>query len=402
MALPTNNSRPAIPYVPTQILPNYNRYESLGNFPPTAQQFDGDLNAIMDFINTLADAINNTAAGIFPGADDPLNASKLPTTDGAGNVSWTLINALNLDVNAVQTQHIQNSAVTSDKIQPQAIGTNQLADGGVTTPKIADGAVTPPKIPANSLSLSKWVKPQTASVIGGTTTNGGSWYELTIGNYQIASKRSDNNGVTAMTLDVIWSNTAATFDGGKLTNNSVDINKLISPQYSGVIASTTTQNTFFVLPLTAWQLACRTNTSGGPTAQTLDVIWSNTAATFDGAKITPASLTGTQMQDNSVPLSKIQSPGPLAPFALASVNSDCSLNKSFNIAAVTPNGTGLYRVAFANPASSANAVVIAVTSDGRGVNTVVSDQSTQAVVIRLMNLQGQNVNGGFDLVVYDW
>lgn len=166
MALPTNNSRPAIPYVPTQVLPNYDRYESLGQFPPTAQQLDGDLNKMIDLINTLSDEINNVVVGALPGADDPLNANSLMTTDGAGNISWVKASSANLDDGAVTTVKIQNAAITPEKIQPQAIDTDQLAtnavrtikildenvttgklaNSSVTTPKIDDGAVTTPKI----------------------------------------------------------------------------------------------------------------------------------------------------------------------------------------------------------------------------------------------------------------
>ena len=166
MALPTNNSRPAIPYVPTQVLPNYDRYESLGQFPPTAQQLDGDLNKMIDLINTLSDEINHVVVGALPGADDPLNANSLMTTDGAGNISWVKAASANLDDGAVTTVKIQNAAITPEKIQPQAIDTDQLAtnavrtikildenvttgklaNSSVTTPKIDDGAVTTPKI----------------------------------------------------------------------------------------------------------------------------------------------------------------------------------------------------------------------------------------------------------------
>lgn len=175
MALPTNNSRPAIPYVPTQVLPNYDRYESLGQFPPTAQQLDGDLNKMIDLINTLSDEINHVVVGALPGADDPLNANKLMTTDGAGNISWVKAASANLDDGAVTTVKIHNSAITPEKIQPQAIDTDQLAtnavrtikildenittgklaNSSVTTPKINDGAVTNPKISDGAVTTHK-------------------------------------------------------------------------------------------------------------------------------------------------------------------------------------------------------------------------------------------------------
>jgi microcystin-dependent protein len=130
-----------IPYTPTQILPNNDRYGSLGQFPPTAAQLDGDLNALVDFINTLADAVNNVAAGILPGADDPLNENKIPVTDGDNNISWTLIQAIHVAANAIQTNHIQNAAITPDKIQPQAVTESKLAPNAVTSSKIDEEAI---------------------------------------------------------------------------------------------------------------------------------------------------------------------------------------------------------------------------------------------------------------------
>ena len=155
MALPTNNSRPAIPYVPQQVLPNYDRYESLGQFPPTAQQLDGDLNKMIDLINTLSDEINNVVVGALPGADDPLNANSLMTTDGEGNISWVKAASANLDDGAVTTVKIANAAITSEKIQPQAVDTTKLANDAVTTPKIADNAVTTAKISLGAIITEK-------------------------------------------------------------------------------------------------------------------------------------------------------------------------------------------------------------------------------------------------------
>ena len=155
MPLPTNNSRPAIPYQPEQILPNYNRYENLGQFPPTAQQLDGDMNRIIDLLNTQSAEINGIVVGALPGANDPLNANFLLTTDGNGNISWTPINQVNLGVASVGTNNIIDAAVTSAKIQPQAIQTNQLANNAVTSGKIAPKAVTNAEIGDKAVSTNK-------------------------------------------------------------------------------------------------------------------------------------------------------------------------------------------------------------------------------------------------------
>ncbi len=236
MPLPINNSRPAIPYNPIQILPNYDRYSSLGQFPPTPQQLDGDFNRVIDLVNTLADAINNTAAGIFPGADDPLNANKLPTNDGAGNVSWTLINPLNLDVNAVQTPHVQDGAITAPKIQVGAVGTNQLDDGAVTTPKLGDLSVSNAKL--QPVPLSKTRSSGTPCIVVGQT--GGSHYgeqTLNLNPFGIVTMGTDGK-MNVYNLASVWYYSNVTYDGSKLTNQSVTLGKItVGVNNAGVVGS---------------------------------------------------------------------------------------------------------------------------------------------------------------------
>ena len=161
MPLPTNFKRPSIPYVPAQVLANYNRYASLNDRPPTPAQLDGDCNAVVDYINQLAVAINGIAAGILPGADDPRNANKLPTTDGMGHISWTQVTALNIVNQSVQTRHLADSAVTNEKIQVNAVTGQKIASESienrhlqayaVNTDELADLAVTSEKLALESV-----------------------------------------------------------------------------------------------------------------------------------------------------------------------------------------------------------------------------------------------------------
>lgn len=189
MALPTNNSRPAIPYVPKQVLPNTNRYESLGQFPPTAQQLDGDLNKMIDLINTLSDEINNVVVGALPGADDPLNANRLMTTDGAGNISWVKAASANLDDGAVTTSKIADAAITPVKIQPQAISTEKLENEAVTTPKINPGAITTGTISDGAVTTAKIANNAvTSNKIPNTSIAGAQLQNQTITNAQIANQ----------------------------------------------------------------------------------------------------------------------------------------------------------------------------------------------------------------------
>ena len=214
MPLPTNNSRPAIPYNPEQVLPNHNRYQALGKFPPTAQQLDGDFNRMTDLLNALAGAINHTAAGIFPGAHDPLNANKLPTTDGHGHVSWTPVTPLNMADNAVQTRHILDAAITPAKIQARAVGVNQMADGAVTTPKVLDNAVTTGKIMDNAVV--------TAKIMDNAVTT------LKISDAAVTTAKMADNAVT--TAKVI--NNAIT--ALKIADNAVTTSKIVDKAITAI------------------------------------------------------------------------------------------------------------------------------------------------------------------------
>ena len=128
MPVPINNSRPSLPYAPTQSLPNNTRFGILTTTqrPPTAEMLDAEFNALTDDVNMLAAAINDVQAGSIPGANNPLNANKVLKTDGANHLSWTL--------------------VTNAEIAPGAVVEQGLGLQSVTTPKIGDGAVTAPKI----------------------------------------------------------------------------------------------------------------------------------------------------------------------------------------------------------------------------------------------------------------
>jgi hypothetical protein len=241
-------SRPALPYTPAK-LPFYDRYSALGARPPTADQFDSDFNALVDTMNRIIEALNQTIAGMFPGSADLVNANKLIMTDGTGSVFWTFIHSKNLSENIIQSIHLQKEAVTSLKIAPQAVGTLQIEDGSVTDAKIALNSLYGSKIVKGSLPIIKLATPLSSSVIASTTDNLGSWYELALENYQIASKKKDSNAITALSLDVIWNNTAGSnFEGGKIkpasldgsvlkANQSVPLASLRSGGYAGVMCA---------------------------------------------------------------------------------------------------------------------------------------------------------------------
>jgi uncharacterized protein YjbI with pentapeptide repeats len=256
MALPTNNSRPAIPYQPDQVLPNYNRYENLGQFPPTAQQLDGDLNRIIDLLNTQASEINGIVVGALPGAREPNNANHLITTDGNGNISWTLVSPVNLGLSSVGTVNIIDAAVTSAKIQPQAIQPQHIENNAVWGAKIYDGAVTTAKISNNA----------------------------------ITSPKIANSSI---------------IDSHILLNN-ININKLRSSGHACFLIGNNNDYTYSELPALAYNIPTGIPGNAAPTMQPLSVIWNaQTNNSLSGNKIELKGLVGNQLADATITANQI-------------------------------------------------------------------------------------------------
>lgn len=396
--------RPDLPY-DNESKHNDQRYGLLSTRgkPPTSEMMDADIDYIIDSMDILSQDIQDVQAGVIVGSDDPTNANKLLTTDG-NNTGWTFINANN----------IQDGAISTVKIAFNAIVTALLGDGSVTAPKLANNSVTDTKILPNSisgskiitgsLSLNKFSIPASAAVIGGTTTNGGSWYELTLGNYQIATKKPQNNGVTAVSLDEAWSGTVGTFDGAKITVSTIALNKMVSSQQSSILAGTPTNNSYYEVVMGDWELAVKRAQDNAPTARTLDVIWNNTANSFDGAKITNNSMSGNKILDNSIGSSKLNNSGQMVPFAMAYVLGNGTIEKSLNIASVTRTGAGYYEVRFNTQANDNKYIWVSGTQDSGTPGFIVANIAQNTRTVNGFDVETGSgaalINGEFNFVVY--
>jgi microcystin-dependent protein len=133
-----NFQRPGLPY-DNESLQNDKRYQIITRSderPATDVMIDTDFNYVIDGLRQLDIDIAGVVKGILPGSDNPDNANLLPTTDGAGNISWIDIS----DVN------IRDNSVTGSRLFSQAITVRELGDGSVTTPKLATNSVTTIKV----------------------------------------------------------------------------------------------------------------------------------------------------------------------------------------------------------------------------------------------------------------
>ena len=388
MPLQTNNSRPAIPYQPEQILPNYNRYENLGQFPPTAQQLDGDMNRIIDLLNTQSAEINGIVVGALPGANDPLNANFLLTTDGNGNISWTPINQVNLGVASVGTNNIIDAAVTSAKIQPQAIQTNQLANNAVTsgkiapkavtnaeigdkavsTNKLADGAVTTGKIQDKAITGAKvddLTLPYTALQSAGSVSmlasrtdfNNGRIYAMTMTDWCVPVTRPNEPYVSSVALNEVFNNSANNvFNGAKLQNATIDGSKLID-------------------------------------------------SSVNGSKIVNGTVPGSKLTDASVSTAKLIGTAQFIPFAMGYYVAGGGLQKGIGVQSVAPISTGMYQVTFSTEANDANYIVLLgadnPNSPGGIYSAEVYSRATTGFVIRT-GFNNTAVASSFNFLVYNF
>ena len=246
MPVPTNNSRPSLPYAPTQSLPNNARFDILTTTqrPPSAEMLDAEFNALTDDVNTLAAAINAVQAGSIPGADDPLNANKVLKTDGANNLSWTYVTNAEIEANAVveqklaaqsvTTSKIGDAAVTTQKIAQNAVATNQIIDANITTPKLADGSVITQKLGDNAVTTQKLANQAvTQGQIANTAVGTAQLIDANVTTDKLANnavttaKIADNAVVTANITNQAVTQT-------QLANNSVGTNQLIDAHVTTV------------------------------------------------------------------------------------------------------------------------------------------------------------------------
>ena len=170
----TKYSRPAGAYDSTSVIINKDKYQddsgALPKIAISSSKVDGDLNYLIDSVNTLDDDINSIVAAGLPSQTS--NADKFIHTDGAA-ASWAKVDTINIIDNAITSakilagavteSKILNNSVTASKINADAVITAKILDANVTTSKIADDAITQAKINDNAVGL--------AEMAGGTAGN---------------------------------------------------------------------------------------------------------------------------------------------------------------------------------------------------------------------------------------
>lgn len=231
--MPHNFQRPGLPY-DNEALQNDKRYQIItrtNERPPTDVMFDTDFNYLIDAVRQLDTDIAGVSAGILPGADDPDNANFLPTTDGAGNITWVdisdenirdeSISASKLIPQTITDNELMDASVVTDKIAPDAVTTNKILDFNVTTEKIADDAVTTDKIDDEAITTRK-------IAVGNVTTS-------KIADLNVTTSKIAVGNVTTVKLEDQAVTTAKIADGNVTTSKIADASITLPKMAANII-----------------------------------------------------------------------------------------------------------------------------------------------------------------------
>jgi hypothetical protein len=169
--------RPDSPY-DNAPLPNDKKYTNITAIekrPPKAQEFDDEANYYIDSMTLLSQDIDGVVAGNIPGMNNPNNAGKFFTTDGAGTGSFAeitgnsfgdgsipgrkmqpqSIGTLQLQDGIIGEDQLRNRSVTDGKIDDDAVGAGNIKNGAITNPKLGALVVTADKIAPNAVLTEK-------------------------------------------------------------------------------------------------------------------------------------------------------------------------------------------------------------------------------------------------------
>ena len=162
-------NRPTSSYTGEVGLTNRTKYQddsaASPRVPISSQKMDGDLNYLLDAVNTLYDTAVNSAI-----PDDSITDAKLRNSVGLSVIGRSANTTGNpADIIAASDGEVLRRSGTS-------IGFGQIATGGIT-----DSAVTAVKIADTNVTYAKIQNVPTGTILGRSTAGAGSLEELTLG-----------------------------------------------------------------------------------------------------------------------------------------------------------------------------------------------------------------------------
>ena len=146
-------NRPNLPYIGVaRQNDNYFKLLTSNSSGVPYESLDGYFNFFTDQVNDIYTAIAGVNIGNLPGINDPSNASKLLTTNGAGTQNWVFVQASNILISSITGDRLSPQTVTTAQLGNACVGPNQLASDAVTSIKILNGNVTNEKLAADAVT----------------------------------------------------------------------------------------------------------------------------------------------------------------------------------------------------------------------------------------------------------
>lgn len=185
--------RPAGAYTGDLTLNNRNKYQTDSTANPkvaiSSTKMDGDLNYLINSLNTLNDEMAGIVLGSLP--DGVITAGKL----AAGAVEASAMGVASVEAAAlapasVTTAALASQAVTGNKIAPLTINDTHVADNSMTADKLASNAVTTGKIASNAITLGKLQNITGNTLLANTNAGSNAVGELTLSASQLVGRGS--------------------------------------------------------------------------------------------------------------------------------------------------------------------------------------------------------------------
>lgn len=308
--MPHNFHRPDLPYEGTS-LPNDNRYKLLGSKPPPAAMLDGENNYLIDAVRQLDADIQNVEAGVLQGANNPLNAGSLVTTDGNGNIGWI----------KVQASNIADQSISGSKLIPQTITVNEIQDGAIITSKIDAQAVTQTELADNAVATRSL---QPLSVTSGKIANG-AVTNINLGPLAVTADKIANQTITATQI------ANSTITATQIANQTIPSTKLLNQT---ITAAQIANNT-----ITATQIANQTITATQIANNT--ITFNQISNSFAATKSQQQSATSSSVFVS--PATQQYHPSAASAWVVFDGTDGTILNR-YNVSAVSKIGTGIFRV----------------------------------------------------------
>lgn len=371
-------------------------------------EIDQELNIQTVWVNTLDQRIDDVESQGIAGTTDPANIGKLPVTNGEV-IQWVKLNLDYFQPNSLNGTVFEDASIPQRALGNVCVGTPQLIDLSITHQKLALGAVANVNIANGAVTLPKMYSTGHSCFIIGDDANY-AYKELPVAaNYYVPTRIANATLPSMQPISAVWNNSADNLCSGvKLTNQTVNLTKLVTDAVGGFLISGAGNAAVEILPVLDtdyWKLPVRTSASGGKvTLKGLVEICANYANSIDGGCLRVNTVDGSKVTDGSLPKTKLQNSGQVAPFAMGYVAANGSAQKVLNCTS-SRLSLGRYKINLSTAAPDNKYIVVFGNGDNGGNYVtncflVDSTRNTGSFEIQVWGSGQAAQDEGFNFVVY--